>query len=111
MTLYYSLVSCCIHEILSLSSHRCRHTRQWRRFVVVTLRLRVYSATPQPQRNVVHVLTILLLLGLPPVGDGDAHLLCSHRPAAVHMAPQALHLHFGEPYSCQTTVWHEGMSH
>lgn len=111
MTLYYSLVSCCIPNILSLSNICYRHTRQWRCFVVVALRLRVHSATPQPQRNVVHVLTIFLLLGLPPVGDGDAHLLCSHRPAAVHMAPQALHLHLGESYSCQTTVWHEGMSH
>jgi hypothetical protein len=111
MTLYYSLVSCCIPEILSLSNICYRHTRQWRCFVVVTLRLRVHSATPQPHRNVDHVLTIFLLLGLPPVGDRDAHLLCSHRAAAVHMAPQALHLHLGEPYSCQTTVWHEGMSH
>ena len=50
-----------------------------------------------------------LLLGLPPVGDGDAHLLRPHRPSAIHMAPQALHLHFGEPHNSKVTIWNEGM--
>jgi hypothetical protein len=47
-------------------------------------------------------------LGLPPPGDRDAHLLRPHRPSAVHMAPQALHLHLGEPNNSKVTIWHEG---
>ena len=47
--------------------------------------------------------------GLPPPGDGDAHLLRPDRPSAVHMAPQALHLHLGEPDNSKVAIWHEGM--
>jgi hypothetical protein len=57
------------------------------------------------------MLTFILLPGLPPSGHRDAHLLRPHRPAAVHMAPQALHVHLGEPNSREATIWHEGTEH
>ena len=47
-------------------------------------------------------------LGFPPPGDGDAHLLRPYRPSSVYMAPQALHLHLGEPDNSKVTIWHEG---
>lgn len=44
-------------------------------------------------RYIAHVLTFILLPGVPPPGDGDAHLPRPDRAAALHLAPQALHLH------------------
>lgn len=70
-------------------------------------------ACPPPSHNyMLHVaclLTSILHPGLPPFGGGDAHLLRPYRPIAIHMAPQALHLHLGEPYNSEAAVWHEGM--
>jgi hypothetical protein len=55
------------------------------------------------------MLTIIVSPGLPPFGDGDAHLPRPYRPAAVHLAPQALYLHLREPDRSKVTIWHEGM--
>jgi hypothetical protein len=55
------------------------------------------------------MLTIIVSPGLPPFGDGDAHLPRPYRPAAVHLAPQALYLHLREPDRREVTIWHEGM--
>jgi hypothetical protein len=57
------------------------------------------------------MLTAIVSIGLPPLGDGDAHLPRPNRPAAIHLAPQALYLHFGEPDSSEITIWHEGTTH
>jgi hypothetical protein len=66
---------------------------------------------PQPIRNVVPMLTTIVSIGLPPLGDGDAYLPRPYRPAAIHLAPQALYLHLGEPHSSEVTIWHEGTTY
>ena len=60
--------------------------------------------------NVTFLLTFVLHPGVPPPGGGDAHLLRTHRAAAIHMAPQALHLHLGEPHYREAAIWNEGIS-
>merc|ERR1711963_478571 len=79
-------------------------------------------ALPDPllvQLNPAHTNTIiprsqhdaLLQPGLPAPGDRDAHLLRPYRPSSLHMAPQALHLHLGEPHNSKTAIWHEDYLH
>lgn len=90
---------------LSLQESSDRERCQWCRLVTA----RVLAYAPYLTTAYVAFVLTLHLLGLPPPGDGDAHLLRPHRPSALHMAPQALHLHFGEPYNSKAAIWHEGM--
>jgi hypothetical protein len=89
MTLYYSLVStppsmsilgAVTIENMAIGFTLCRL-------------LACPPTLPQPKDNVASILTIIFFAGLSPLGDGDAHLPRPYRPAAVHLAPQALHLH------------------
>jgi hypothetical protein len=54
------------------------------------------------------MLTVIVSLGLPPLGDGDDDLPCPDRPSAFHLAPQALYVHLREPDCSEITIWHEG---
>lgn len=60
---------------------------------------------------VAHMLTFTLRAGVPPSGDGDAHLPRFDRTSAVHMAPKAVYLHLREPYNREATIWHEDHLH
>ena len=118
MTLYYSLVCpTLLPRLIVGGEHRRRAAAACIfGFVAIGALFRSLLSTMLPSsspycpqaRHVAHILTVAHLTGILPSSGRGGHLLRSHRPAALHMAPQTLHLHLGKPSRREAPIWHEG---